>query len=113
MPRQLGPIRVDCDAPPYCVVEASTKVGIESPADVPWYRLSHLTKGPGPALLRLRQSGVVCRCGEPLSEPCVAQFNFLSGAVIDYLLVQCKRCHAVYWERVTVETNQEVRTGGA
>jgi len=83
-------------------------VGIEAPADVPWHRLSHLAQGLGPTLLRLGQSAVTCRCGQPLVEPCLARFNFASGAQSDYLLAQCKRCHTVFWEQVACPVGHDI-----
>src|SRR5262245_35070908 len=40
MASQLGPIEVQCDAPSYPVVRACRRVGIESPEDVRWCRMS-------------------------------------------------------------------------
>ena len=39
---RLGPLEVMCDAPSYKVVQACRRVGVRSPEDVRWCRLSGL-----------------------------------------------------------------------
>jgi hypothetical protein len=108
---RLGPLSIDCDCPPYPVVEASQRIGIRRPEDVRWCRLSHYLTEP-PAwrdLLRLeswkyllglsdRRRSRSCVCGQPL--PCLARYAFTynTGARESYLLGQCGRCRTVYWE---------------
>ncbi len=40
MSSRLGPLEVECDAPPYSVVCACRDLGLQSPEDVRWRRLS-------------------------------------------------------------------------
>jgi hypothetical protein len=40
MSQQLGPLEVICDAPPYPIVQACNAIGIETPEDVRWSRMS-------------------------------------------------------------------------
>jgi len=35
---RLGPILIDCDAPPYAIVQACERRGLRSPLDVRWCR---------------------------------------------------------------------------
>ena len=34
MSSRLGPLQIECDAPPYMIVSACRKIGFESPEDV-------------------------------------------------------------------------------
>jgi hypothetical protein len=85
MAGRLGPIQIDCDAPPYAVVQACERLGFESPSDVRWCRMSHLLNGrvqPGGALAlpfwkrlfrRHRPEERACACGRPL--PALAKYS--------------------------------------
>jgi hypothetical protein len=106
----LGPIEIDCDAPPYAIVRACQRIGIRTPEDVRWARLSHfltssdrthdwLQVQPWLALLGVgRPTDRTCACGEKL--PGLERFTFVlsSGKQRDYFLGQCARCRCVYWE---------------
>ena len=46
MANPLGPIEIDCDAPPYAIVRACQRIGIRTPEDVRWARLSHFLTSP-------------------------------------------------------------------
>jgi hypothetical protein len=110
MSSRLGPIRIDCDAPPDLVVQKCERLGFESPLDVRWCRLSHFVNRPGEAggdlLLRLWQwlfrkdqpKPTTCSCGRPL--PVLQRYavTLPSGEVADYLLGQCRRCWTIFWE---------------
>jgi hypothetical protein len=107
---RLGTIHVECDAPPYAVVSASRQLGLRSPEDVRWCRLSRflhnctgwrliLNPRAGRLLLgRLGRGRVVCSCGRDL--PNLQRFTFPSsaGRQMCYLLGQCDRCRTVFWE---------------
>ena len=106
MSSQLGPIDISCDAPPYPIVRAGRRIGLESPEDVRWCRVH-------PGLETLSLTGDVsgwkslfglggrgknaCTCGQPLPVLEKYTFTFLSGQQASYLLGQCLRCRTVYW----------------
>jgi hypothetical protein len=110
MPNSLGPLEVNCDAPPYNIVRACHMIGIRAPADVRWSRLSrfistragrgHNLKHPSwRTLLGMAQpDNGCCSCGQKL--PVLERYTFtlLSGNQASYLIGQCTRCLAVYWE---------------
>ena len=112
MSNQLGPIDVCCDAPPYPVVQACSQVGLEAPEDNRWCRLSQ-HRGAAAAFRQLAKfapwnvflsgtphSQTGCRCGRLLPEMANYIFTLDTGQEISYLLGQCSRCHAIYWEEV-------------
>ena len=45
----LGPVEVECDAPPYAVVQACAYLGFDRPLDVRWRPARELTPGGRPA----------------------------------------------------------------
>lgn len=108
MANQLGPIEINCDAPPYRIVQASARIGIRFPEDVRWCRLSHLLGSSTGWRQLLQQPGLLfggglpgggtCCQGKPL--PVLEQytFTFVNGREVSYFLGQCPRCRAVYWE---------------
>jgi hypothetical protein len=112
MSHQLGPLDVECDAPCYAVVSACWQIGLTSPADVRWCRLStYLRQREGLKSLfsftpwkgLLGKNEVVdnaCTCGHalPLLEKCT--FTFSTGEVEEYLMGQCPRCRTIFWEEV-------------
>jgi hypothetical protein len=107
MSSRLGPLDVSCDAPPYSIVTACHRIGMESPEDVPWFRLSHLVGQHSlwRQLLRLPPWRALsaandrnCRCGRVLPQLEHYTFTLLSGEERFYFLGQCDRCHAIYWE---------------
>ncbi|MBV9125856.1 MAG: hypothetical protein JO112_21100 [Planctomycetes bacterium] len=110
MAKQLGPLEVTCDAPPYPIVRACCKLGIQTPEDVRWSRMGQflnehagwpktLSMDSWRLLLEINPPGVpTCSCGQklPLLEKCT--FTFLSGNEVSYLMGQCSRCRTVFWE---------------
>jgi hypothetical protein len=110
MPNSLGPLDVNCDAPPYNIVRACQMIGIRSPADVRWSRLSRfintragraasLKHSPWRTLFGIAQpDNANCLCGQKL--PLLERYTFtlISGNQASYLLGQCPRCLTVYWE---------------
>jgi len=104
---QLGPIDVCCDAPAYAIVEACSQVGFEFPLDVRWTRMSHFlaSAGGGMGSLSWKLFGAIseskqklCNCGQRLPLLEKYTFMFASEKLADFLLGQCVRCHAIYWE---------------
>jgi hypothetical protein len=110
MAKQLGPLEISCDAPPFSVVTACRRVGFQEPEDVRWSRLSQmwgaapeeweaLKRRPWQLVLRMAAPDVKkCRCGQKLPELDRYTFTFLTGQESSYLLGQCPRCRTVYWE---------------
>src|SRR5690349_11397206 len=106
MSNPLGPIDIHCDAPPYPVVRAGHRIGLRSPEDVRWWRMSHFleeTAGRAAglpawkALLGLgggAKSG--CTCGQELPRMERYTFTFLTGRQSSYLIGQCVRCRTVF-----------------
>jgi len=106
----LGPIRIDCDAPPYSVVKVCEEFGFESPLDVRWCRMSHfidrcskVDSAPDLALLMYlilmsRPKHQTCTCGAPLPPLEWYCFTFLSGKVANYHMGQCRKCRTIFWE---------------
>jgi hypothetical protein len=101
MPEQLGPLEIDCDAPPYTIVQASAQVGIMAPEDVRWCQMSHFRNrtsgwrkvfGLGPKAVD------ACDCGQPLPELARFVFTFNTGETVGYALGQCPHCHRVFWD---------------
>jgi len=110
MPSQLGPIEISCDAPPYHIVRACQQIGIESPEDVRWCRMSHflhvqtgwreLFKRQPWKLLREATEAEhrTCSCRQPLPNLDKFTFTLISGKELSYHMGQCRRCLTVYWE---------------
>ena|SRR5579871_1332222 len=109
MPNRLGPLEVTCDAPPYNIVRACQMIGLKSPEDVRWTRLSHL---PGPyvggndplkpsawrSLLGMSQPETgICTCRQKLPPLERYTFTLISGKQTSYLITQCSRCLTIYW----------------
>lgn len=113
MSKQLGPIDVVCDCPPYAIVRACARIGFETPEDVRWYRLSSfLIDHAGWSevarmfswhLLPVNRylSGSNCTCGQPLPRMQACQFLTISGASFTYMLSQCTRCRTIFWEEAS------------
>lgn len=110
MSKQLGPIEISCDCPPYAIVKACTLVGLESPEDVRWCRLSSfLVEHAGwseftkmfswhlvPVNRYLR--GSTCTCGTQLPTMHRCLFTTSAGTSFSYMLGQCPRCRTIFWE---------------
>jgi hypothetical protein len=110
MSSPLGPVEICCDAPPYAVVQACRHVGIQSPEDVRWLRMSAFRgrqdrRHQGPSLLFWKvlwdagkRTDTTCTCGAPLPELRLVVVTFNTGYEASYLLGQCGRCRTVYWD---------------
>jgi hypothetical protein len=108
----LGCIDIDCEAPSYEVVEACRGLGLHSPWDVRWLRMSRLDQPPlcGRGVFSVRRwvellglsrpRGGTCPCGQQLPAPGRRHFPSLPRGECDYLIGQCGRCHTIFWERV-------------
>jgi hypothetical protein len=97
--KQLGPIDVCCDSPPYNIVQACTQLGFVMPEDVRWSRLSRFLSERGGFWAFFRVQEQTCTCGEklPLLERCT--FTLLTGEGLSFFLGQCPRCRTMFWEK--------------
>jgi hypothetical protein len=113
MASKLGPIEVYCDSPAYAIVRGCHQIGMRTPEDVRWFRMSnHLAEAGSrrgffglhslKSLLGKSQpeDRKTCACGGhlPVLEKYI--FTFLTGKEESYLLGQCPRCRTIYWEDV-------------
>src|SRR5262245_62148320 len=107
MANKYDTIEITCDAPPYCVVKVCNLIGIQSPEDVRWRRMSHHLSEPiGYSDTELFSSFTRthhrhdrrCTCGTKLPNLDMYTFTFSTGEEASYLLGQCRRCRTVYWE---------------
>jgi hypothetical protein len=101
MSNQLGPIEMTCDSPPYFIVQACTRIGLQSPADVRWSRAKNWPETQGGWRLLLALPGGTptqsCHCGQKMPHLEAYTFTLVTGKEISYLLGQCSRCHTIYW----------------
>jgi len=109
MSEKLGPIEIECDAPPYPVVRAGSRVGLVCPEDVRWFRMSRflanqeglqdIFRSPFWKLfLGARVGKRACTCGHDLPSLERYTFTFRTGRQASYLIGQCIGCRTVYWE---------------
>lgn len=105
-------LELECDAPPYAIVHACRKLGMNAPEDVRWCRKSHHGKRPhgwihyltSPLWSRLLGRGAeaskeACICGHALPELESYAFTFQNGESVEYDMGQCPHCRTVYWEK--------------
>jgi len=119
----LGPMDIQCDAPPYSVVKACEGLGFQSPLDVRWCRMSHVLRSRGEVgggvgfhpLRWLCGSGqptkTTCSCGGALPLIECYTFAFVSEKKAHYLLGQCWRCWTMYWEVASVPSGRKESRG--
>src|SRR6266699_1246588 len=98
--KQLGPIDVSCEAPPYPIVKACQLVQFKRPEDVRWLRASNYLEFMGNRLEGLEVDtwksflssqgpiGTSCSCGRRLPLLDKYQFFFASGSRTHFLLGQ-------------------------
>jgi hypothetical protein len=110
MNRQLGSIDIDCDAPPYVIVQACERLGFQTPLDVRWCRMSRFPEAPEerPSLFSLRAwkqllglvvpRSVACRCGRRVSRLRKFRFVLAPRTKLTYLFGQCAGCATVHWD---------------
>jgi hypothetical protein len=118
MSTHLGLLQVECDAPPYTVVRACTRLGLKTPEDVRWIRLSNLRQrrgaltpffGPGYWAALFGGQGaptLACSCGCHLPTLETCSFLFATGRSETYHLGQCDRCRTIFWEPEEGATSQ-------
>lgn len=111
MTTRLGPVEIDCDAPPYEIVCSCEAAGLNSPLDVRWCRVSHLrgraAEHPSLWSRACRMFGAAgrsepraCSCGQRLPKLGRFRFVFLGQSAGEFVLGQCQRCKTVYWEPI-------------
>ena len=103
MSGRLGPIEICCDAPPYAIVQACRRIGLQRPEDVRWLRMSEPRSHKGApwklqTFLWRTDNRLCCPCGERLPELALVMFTFNTGEEASYFLGQCARCHTVFWD---------------
>ncbi|HEY7425479.1 MAG TPA: hypothetical protein VH682_14705 [Gemmataceae bacterium] len=111
MSSHLGLLELECDAPPYAIVRACRKVGLETPEDVRWCRKGrhgkrshgwiHFLASPiwGRLLGRAEAEAHACICGRTLPELESYAFTFQTGEQVEYQMGQCPHCRTIYWEK--------------
>ncbi len=100
----------ECDAPPYPIVEACETIGIHTPLDVRWCRISRSPSASGqpPGLFgRLVRKlfhagpsslGSTCFCRGPLPETECYRFTCTAEESVCYRIGQCSRCGTIFWD---------------
>lgn len=102
--KQLGPIDITCDTPPYFVVRACQLIGFERPEDVRWRRLDEPEHAAGWRGLWQRWFGggsrgrIFCTCGELFPSIETFTFTFVMNRSFSYHLGQCSCCRSVFWK---------------
>jgi hypothetical protein len=103
--QKLGPLEVQCDAPPYNIVKGTRLIGVETPEDVRWLRKSAVLterfldrRRPLLAFSERDLERMPCSCGQPIPMLQAYTFQLMSGEEVEYSIAQCKRCHTVYWD---------------
>jgi hypothetical protein len=113
-----APFDWECDAPSYNIVQACQRLGFYAPEDVRWCRLSHLgqhrvdwrefLRRPWRLLQGLtRSTGKTCFCGQALPGLEMCTFTLISGKEISYVMGQCRRCHAIFWDESSVAIGEK------
>ncbi|OAI40779.1 hypothetical protein AYO40_04285 [Planctomycetaceae bacterium SCGC AG-212-D15] len=108
MAKRLGPLDTECDAPPYAVVHACQAIGLVTPEDVRWCRLTMRGAPEAPRRWSLRalwqalvgRHPKLCLCRRHLPPVMRNTFEFNTGNELTYLMAQCPRCHTIYWDEV-------------
>jgi hypothetical protein len=112
MVQRLRRLAVECDSPPYVIVQASRQVGLQHPEDVRWARLSQLPARPGGRRplpghgCRAQSAGsrqpagpsCACRSALPLLRKCTFTFN--TGRDVCYRMGQCPDCRTIFWDEL-------------
>ena len=124
MSRSLGPIQIECDTPPFAIVDACARLEFQSPWDVRWCRLSdflsthqraHRRFGFHPLrwLFGAQAPRITCSCGRPLPRMERCTFTFESQEQAQYLLGQCAGCRTIFWDEAHRTTKSGPRSSGS
>jgi hypothetical protein len=113
MLNQLGPFEICCDAPPYLIVKACSRIGFHAPEDVRWCRIGHhagtadswrqlIPFTPWNVFLKIGQrTEKACSCGRRLPQLEGYTFTLSTGKELSYGLGQCGRCRTIFWEEAS------------
>jgi hypothetical protein len=109
MSDSVGQLDFQCDAPEYSIVRECETVGLQSPLDVRWCRMTLFLAEY--AVQKLRKASIwqrllgapeiralSCACGEGLPGLGKYLFEFSSGRKETYFLGQCPRCRTIFWD---------------
>jgi len=112
MASRLGSIEIDCDAPPYLIVQACLRVGFHKPEDVRWCRLSHFLRERQSRtwVLNFRAWGMFlsgraawdrsCNCKQKLPSFEKYTFTLSNGEQRQYCMGQCRKCQTIFWDEL-------------
>jgi len=110
MAERPSSFNIDCDAPSYAIVHACQRVGLETPEDVRWCRVSHLRKSAGNRRTWGSMLGLAegregkCHCGQQLPKLEKYTFTLISGKELNYYLGQCRGCRTIFWEEASANS---------
>ena len=115
----LSPIAIECDAPPYDIVQASGQIGMRTPEDVRW---CHRPPPAGRAAAGWRgvpgriwkllfafgipEGGETCLCGRLLPERSPVLFRSDLRGDTAYTLAQCGQCRTIFWDHLPLKSSE-------
>jgi hypothetical protein len=115
----LSPITIECDAPPYDIVQASGQIGIRTPEDVRWcHRPAHARRpafgwrGVAGRIWKLLfafgipEGGETCLCGRLLPERSPVLFRSDLRGDTAYTLAQCGQCRTIFWDHLPLKSSE-------
>lgn len=103
-------LEIDCDSPPYAIVQACRELGFHAPEDVRWCQTRHAYLTPSKRregqLARLvkflfrspKPQRTGCACHRQLPHLVKCTFTWTSVREQAILLGQCRRCRTMYWQ---------------
>jgi hypothetical protein len=103
-------LEIYCDAPAYAIVQAARMIGMRTPEDIRWYRLSNFIKDcknrlelfdfrTWKNLLGRNEAQITtCSCGHHLPRLEKYTFTYSTGREVEHVMGQCPRCWTIYWE---------------
>lgn len=98
MSRKLGPLEIVCDSPPYPIVVACVGF-VENPLDSRWENIDRLVEElREKTKKKITALGNCPLCNHKLESTKGWRFTYSSGDEVTYLIVQCDRCHTVFWK---------------
>jgi len=105
----LGAIEIECDAPPYAVVQRCQPLGFRIPEDVRWCHTRNARRDPPKQrwgwfwkmlFRKLDPMNIVCSCGRDLPELSKHVFTVPPGEPVPLGLGQCPRCNTIFWKEL-------------
>ena len=92
----LGPLEIECDSPPYPIVQACNAIGVIRPEDSLWVSISAFTKFKKDATNKEKS---LCFCLKKLPKPAKFRFTYNTGTEHSYSVGQCQKCKTVFWSQ--------------